>query len=445
MLGDLGVKGHALDQLAAAARRLTRGVYGSGGEACYRAAGPSPARMIRGETGGAIVRDTGGHAAGGWASALARAGHFDEASLAAAFSSVVDAQASGTRDRVLVSVTSLLLVLGLSLWISRALYRGLADLATGFQRFGAGDFETPIRATSDDELGSVARDANQMAERLRRLASERDDSDWLKAGQVGLAEQLRGELDPDEVARRSLSFLARYLGVPLGVVYPPTRSECSGRSPGTAFGRETRRQPRDRGGIVGEAACGTTSPLITAERGHLPIRSAIANGDPRSIVLVPLVHADRVTGVIELAVVSAWTDLQAELVLSVRDTIAIALEVARGRVEMRALLAETQRQAAELLAARRGIGRRKGCAGRLQVAVPREHVHSCEHHHRLGSRTMVMGACPTHRRRGFPEDISPGRHLLRSERRARSRAGRQARLLASGDAPVDGGQRVLAI
>jgi signal transduction histidine kinase/DNA-binding response OmpR family regulator len=415
-----------LDQLAAARAVIDPGESAAAREAVedyYRAAESVARRMIRGETGDAIVRDAEAmqrkqvEASG----LLARAGHFDEASLAAAFSSVVDAQASGTRDRLLVSVTSLLLVLGLSLWISRALYRGLADLATGFQRFGAGDFETPIRATSDDELGSVARDANQMAERLRRLANERDDSDWLKAGQVGLAEQLRGELDPDEVARRSLSFLARYLGVPLGVVYHADSERVLWPLAGYGVPVANATAFEIGEGIVGEAACRNDITVITAERGHLPIRSVIANGDPRSIVLVPLVHADRVTGVIELAVVSAWTDVQAELVLSVRDTIAIALEVARGRVEMRALLAETQRQAAELLAARRGIEQKaeelaRASAYKSQFLANMSHELRTPLNAIIGfSELMVDGALPLDapQTKEFLGDIlTSGRHLL---------------------------------
>ncbi|MBA3542490.1 MAG: GAF domain-containing protein, partial [Deltaproteobacteria bacterium] len=289
---------------------------------------------------------------------ISEAAEFDEAGLGAAFHAATEAQDEGARLRLVISLSCLALVLGLSLWIMRGLYGSLANLADGFRRFGEGDFLTPIPAKRNDELGAVARDANQMAERLRRLADERERGAWIKAGQVGLADELRGELTPEEVGARSLAFLARYVGAPLGAIYYTDPDEVLRFLGGFGVPAERRESLASFAlgdGLLGEAARSTEITVVRAPVGHLPMRSGLVEGDPRSLVLVPLVHGGKVRGIVELAVVAAWESNQGELMLSVRDSLAIAIEVARARAGMRALLAETQRQAAELLTARQGL------------------------------------------------------------------------------------------
>ncbi|MEO8707297.1 MAG: response regulator, partial [Kofleriaceae bacterium] len=284
---------------------------------------------------------------------IVRAAQFDDRGLAAAFTAVVDAQATGERVRFVFSIASLAVVLLLSVWISRGLYRSLEDLGIGFRRFGEGKLDAAI-PTTDDELGAVAKDANQMAERLRLLGEERERVVWLRAGQIGLATELRGELEPHEVADRAIAFLARYLGVPAGIIHYESANVFRALGgygvtidPAATIAAGT--------GLVGEAARRTEITVVAAPAGHIPIRSGFAIGDPRALVFVPLVHNDRVRGVVELAILAEWIPTHEELMLAVRDSITIAIEVASTRTATRTLLDETQRQATELLAARRGL------------------------------------------------------------------------------------------
>lgn len=68
------------------------------------------------------------------------------------------------------------------------------------------------------------------------------------------------------------------------------------------------------------------------------------------MVFVPLLHSGKVRGVLELALFSPLSAPARELLLSVRETLTIALEVALARAETRSLLAETQAQAHRLTA-----------------------------------------------------------------------------------------------
>jgi signal transduction histidine kinase/DNA-binding response OmpR family regulator/HAMP domain-containing protein len=280
---------------------------------------------------------------------IGRVTAFDAADLGARFAAAAETQRTGARIRLVISGICLISILGLSMWIGRGLVRALASLAAGFRRFGDGDLATPIPVTSRDELGDVATQANQMAQHLERSA-------WLKSGQGGLVAQLHGDLEPEQVARRAIAFLARHFGAPAGAIYYTGRDGAFELLGAYGIDRPAGAQPPrfHRGeGVIGEAALRDEPTILDApEERELRLRGGLVEVRPRTLVLVPLLHVGQVTGVVELALLDRWPEGGTELMRSVREVLTIAIEVARARGASRALLAETQRQAAELLEAR---------------------------------------------------------------------------------------------
>jgi signal transduction histidine kinase/DNA-binding response OmpR family regulator/HAMP domain-containing protein len=280
---------------------------------------------------------------------LDQATAFDKADLTKAFSAAAEAERTGSRVRVALGIGSLVLMFLFSLWISREMLGGMAHLTAGFHRFGEGDFSSDIPVVRRDELGDLAQQANQMGQSLRRLESDRSRVDWLKGAQSGLSEQLRGELEPKEVADRAVSMLCRYLDCPLGALYLADAGGVLRLLGQHALSTEESAPSFRLGeGLVGQAALQTEITVVHAPADQLRVISALAAGSPRSIVLVPLIHIGKVTGVLELASLQPWNERSTDLLASVRETLAITLEVARSRAELRALLAKTQRQAEEL-------------------------------------------------------------------------------------------------
>ena len=285
---------------------------------------------------------------------LQRATALDKGELAGAFFEASHAQATSARIRLAISLLCLGLVVLLSLWLGRDVLGSLSALSAGVQRFGRGEFAQPIPITTHDELGAVAEQANHMAASLQKLNSERDRADWLKTGEAGLAHELRGDLEPREVANRAVRFLARYLDAPAGALYfgeagrglSLLGEHALPRAPGQAGARPTV-APGE--GLVGQAALGDELQVIKdPPADYLRVASGLGESAPRAIVLLPLSRVGAVSGVLELALFAPWTPLQGELLLAVRETLTIALEVARARAALRELLAETQRQAQRL-------------------------------------------------------------------------------------------------
>jgi signal transduction histidine kinase/DNA-binding response OmpR family regulator/HAMP domain-containing protein len=307
--------------------------------------------LIAGQTGESVVAKMGEMQARQTrvAELLDKATVFDKAELTKAFSATAEAQRFGTQLRLGLGIASLVLVFLLSLWISRDMLRGMASLTAGFRRFGRGDFQVVIPVVSRDELGDLASQANQMAQSLQRLESERSRVDWLKAGESALSEQLRGELEPQQVAERAISTLCRHLECPVGALYSLDADGALRLLGKHALSSAEGLQSFQLGeGLVGQAALRNEIMVIDAPQGQLQVTSALATGSPRSIVLVPLLRYGKVTGVLELASLQPLNPAATELLGSLRETIAIKVEAARSRAELRALLAKSQRQAEEL-------------------------------------------------------------------------------------------------
>jgi len=333
-------------------------------------------RMISGETGEELVNAMASMQAKQTRAKelVKKATAIDRGELAAVFAAAAQAQTTAARLRLAIGVTCLVVVAVLSLWLSRSVLAALGELTAGFARFGKGTFTVPIKVTSRDELGDVAEHANSMAESLRRLAAERERADWFKAGHAGLTRELRGELEPDDVANRAVRFLARHVDAPAGALYYVDPPSPAGDFPGSSEPLQGRRERalqllgqyalsptegdanaapsfRPGEGLVGQAAQQEELTVIhDPPADYLRVRSGLGDGPPRVIVLLPLVHASKVKGVLELALFKPWSELFGELLLSVRETTTIAIEVALARASTRELLAQTQQQAARLRA-----------------------------------------------------------------------------------------------
>jgi signal transduction histidine kinase/CheY-like chemotaxis protein len=274
--------------------------------------------------------------------------------LTAAFASARRAEISGGHVRLTISLACLVGLVLLSWWLGRGVIRSLARVSEGLRRFGGGDFDRPIPgALGNDELAELARQANQMAQSLKRLGQERDQNDWVREAVAGLGQELRGELEPAELASRAVRFLARHLGAPVAALYYYLQGDRElvllGHYGGTPADAGAAPKFRIGEGLVGQAALGEEITVVEAPPAdYLRVRSGLGEGAPKAIVLLPLRHLGRARGVLELALFAPWSARGAEVLTLVQESLVIALEVALARVATRQLLAETQRQAARL-------------------------------------------------------------------------------------------------
>lgn len=137
---------------------------------------------------------------------------------------------------------------------------------------------------------------------IRRSARARARQDWLRAGQVGLAEAMGGDQTIEEVAAKVLAFLSRYAGVQAGALF---KGE-GGRFRRVATLGVPAEAPVPQGfalkeGLLGQVASDGQALLLTdIPDGYLTFGSALGQDKPRHLLIAPAEADSIVNAVIEL-------------------------------------------------------------------------------------------------------------------------------------------------
>ncbi|WP_276487989.1 response regulator [Ectopseudomonas mendocina] len=191
---------------------------------------------------------------------------------------------------------------------------------------------------------TLAKQADYAEEQRRRA--------WLGGGQTLLAERLLGQPQVQELADRSLEFLAEYLNCVVAALY--LRNEHSGdltRVSGYGFSEDASlKEHFYKGeGLVGQAA--RRRRLICLDElpvDYIKVASSLGEGQPVSVVLVPLQSEDRVNGVIELAFMRKLDLREREFLEAISGSVGTTLEAARYRQRLQEVLDQTQQLNEEL-------------------------------------------------------------------------------------------------
>ena len=174
---------------------------------------------------------------------------------------------------------------------------------------------------------------------------------WVTTGLSGLSMRLQGDLRLDEIGKRSLDYLAEYLGAEVGAGYVVDRAtgelELFG---GFALPPERlARKILPAEGLTGQAV--TSRRLLHVRdvpASHLELASAVGRSNPAELVLAPAMMNGRVYAVIELGFNHPVGEVERGLLEGASEMLASAIRSGQDRTRLEALLEETQRQAEEL-------------------------------------------------------------------------------------------------
>ena len=211
--------------------------------------------------------------------------------------------------------------------------------------------EMPLRSEAD-QLGIAL---NSMTENLKRISEENENEAWIKTGQAGLNDRMRGEQDLLTLSKNIISYLTKYLGGQVGVLYLAEKNNDKKQLRMTGSYAFTRRKSLktvfDFGeGLVGQAALEKEAIIISGvPTEYISVSSGLGEEKPRHILVQPFIIDGEVKGVIEIGSFKSFNDNQLELMRSVGENIAITTNSALDREKMKHLLEESQRQSEELL------------------------------------------------------------------------------------------------
>lgn len=217
------------------------------------------------------------------------------------------------------------------------------------EKIARGDYSVNVEMRSDDDR--LADALNRMTLSLREAVEQNERQNWLKTGQSELNNRMRGELDISGLARNIIGFFTTYLDAQVGLLYLVSKAETLKLVGSHALGKEKAHVKRFKfgEGVVGQAAQENKIIEITdIPEDSVRVRAGFGDILPKSILVVPFSYESSVIGVIEIASLYEFTDIQREFIQLSLEGIGIALNSAESRSQLQELLQKTQEQAEKL-------------------------------------------------------------------------------------------------
>ncbi len=247
---------------------------------------------------------------------------------------------------------TLLLVFALSLGVARSIANPVRELTRATGQMASGNAGVHVNIQTGDEIEVLATAFNQMAISLDIAHEESKQQDWLDTGIVGLDNVMRGEKELSLLCTDIITYLARHLDVQVGTLSLADRENSQLI---LASGYAYKQKPgvpttfRFGEGLIGQAAQEKKQIVINdVPKDYITVTSALGEMVPKSILCAPLLYEDQVSGVVELGSITAFTDLQLQLLDQTTERIAITIHAAQSRKAMKVLLEESQAMTEEL-------------------------------------------------------------------------------------------------
>ncbi|MFB8748750.1 MULTISPECIES: HAMP domain-containing protein [Streptomyces] len=236
------------------------------------------------------------------------------------------------------------------------LTRQVRSIAQVTSAVAEGDLTRSINVEASGEVAELKDNINSMVESLRETTRANQEQDWLKTNLARISGLMQGHRDLPVVAELIMDELVPLVSAQYGAFYlaedgeagPELRlvgsygyPETTARPTRFAFGRS----------LVGQAARSRRTILVDdLPAGYLTVSSGLGEIVPTALVLLPIVVEGQVLGVIELASVAPFTQINQDFLEMLMETIGVNVNTIVANARTDELLAESQRLTAELQA-----------------------------------------------------------------------------------------------
>jgi signal transduction histidine kinase/HAMP domain-containing protein len=206
--------------------------------------------------------------------------------------------------------------------------RAIGEVATAVTR---GDLSRSIHVDTRGEVEQLKTDLNEMIRNLRDTTLKNTEQNWLKTNLARFSQRLQGQRDMRTVGRLVLSELSALVGVQRGAFYvrATEADEPVLRLVATYAGTDVPRPTewvRFGEGLVGQCAVeGARIVMTDVPPDYISIRSALGEGPPLSIAVLPIVFEGETRGVMELASFERFGEIDLLFLDQLTETIGIVL------------------------------------------------------------------------------------------------------------------------
>ena len=212
------------------------------------------------------------------------------------------------------------------------------------------NFETTIQSKGKtDELGNAL---ITMTEILSTNSIKNIDDIWFSKGLGEFSNKISGLNDIESLAQESISNTCRYLNIASGAIYNFNKSNKQLNIIGTFSYSDIKQISNNFNlgdGVIGQVALEKKSILLTNnENEEFTINSGLNNIKAKEIYVVPLIHENKLFGVIELLSLTSFTELHKHYIQKVASILATALYSTNQNVKIKKLLDDSNKAYDEL-------------------------------------------------------------------------------------------------
>ncbi len=224
------------------------------------------------------------------------------------------------------------------------------DISGVAQAISIGDYSQSL--TIRTEKDNLSKSINQMRSKLREASVNRERQAWIKDGQSGLHEIMRGDKKIEEMSKEIITYITEYLKGQVGALYLfNNETKTLDLSASYAF---SKRKGVSNSYAIGEGLVGQCAreqeiiQISPVPENYIRVTSGLGETSPNSIVVAPITFEEELIGVIEIATLKVFNENSIEYITNSLKSIGISLHSAESRSKVNALLEKTQAQADEL-------------------------------------------------------------------------------------------------
>ena len=230
--------------------------------------------------------------------------------------------------------------------------RAIAEVATAVTK---GDLTRSIGVEASGEVAVLKDNINEMIGNLKATTEKNTEQDWLKTNLTRFTRMLQGQRDPMTVSKMILSELAPLVNaehaVFYGMVGPNGQPAHLAFQAGYAY-KQRKGLPKEfhlGEGLVGQCALEKRRIVITqVPADYIRINSALGEGTPANIVVLPVLFESDVRAVIELASFKPFSPTHMDFLDQLMESIGIVLNTIEANSRTEDLLKQSQSLANEL-------------------------------------------------------------------------------------------------
>ncbi|MBA6297283.1 response regulator [Colwellia sp. MB02u-9] len=296
---------------------------------------------------------------------------------------------------ITLTLISLIIIVFIALFLTNTINSSLSDAIIYLKSIAKGDLTSSLEKKRDDEIGELidninainvslqevnettnniangnydqkiversthdvlSQSLNVMSKRLASITLKNSDNEWLAQGQIEINKVIRDVKNAKELAEAIISHTTQYINGQVGTFYEladDTENEQDEFFLTASYAFTHRKGDNNRitmgEGLLGQAAFEKKILSIT----HLPehytrINSSLGDTLPSNALLIPLLIANKVVGVIEIAAVTEFTSSHLKYCEVIAQAIAAGLQARKGKDRIDNLLADAQSQTEEL-------------------------------------------------------------------------------------------------